>query len=307
MTLPLTLIVITGEIDLSVASILGLASAMLGYLVKHGWPMWRCFVVVILLGAAAGLFNGLLITRLGLPVARRHDRDADALPRARRGHPRPEHRLELPRAVHEHRRQRLRRDASSPGRSAFFLVLAVVFGVVLHLTPLGRSLFVMGANKDAALYAGLPRQADQAAAVRLSGRHLRVRGNPLHLPALDRRPGQRSRARTERRRDRPARRRVDLRRQGLDHRRRSRRVRLRGAPERALPHELPATRVRDRHRLPASDQRPRPQRRLLRAARARGAAPTRSSRGAPSRGVQLMPSALAGAERPAPGRRWSEA
>ena len=55
------------------------------------------------------------------------------------------------------------------------------------------------------------------------------------------------------------------------------------------------------------DQRPRPQRRLLREARAQGAAPTRSSRGASSRGVQLMLSALAGAERPAPGRRWSEA
>ena len=68
MTLPLTLIVITGEIDLSVASILGLASAMLGYLVKDGWPMWQCFVVVILLGAAGGIFNATLITRLGLPA-----------------------------------------------------------------------------------------------------------------------------------------------------------------------------------------------------------------------------------------------
>ena len=37
----------------------------------------------------------------------------------------------------------------------FFLVLAVIFGVVLHLTPFGRSLYVIGQNKDAALYAGI--------------------------------------------------------------------------------------------------------------------------------------------------------
>ena len=41
MTLPLALIIIVGEIDLSVASILGLSSAMLGYLVLHGWSLWR--------------------------------------------------------------------------------------------------------------------------------------------------------------------------------------------------------------------------------------------------------------------------
>src|SRR5215471_19447486 len=54
MTLPLTLIVITGEIDLSVASILGLSSAALGYLVSHDVPIWEAFALVIALGIAAG-------------------------------------------------------------------------------------------------------------------------------------------------------------------------------------------------------------------------------------------------------------
>ncbi|HXT90268.1 MAG TPA: ABC transporter permease, partial [Trebonia sp.] len=39
MTLPMTLIIISGEIDLSVASILGMSSALLGYLCAKGWPM----------------------------------------------------------------------------------------------------------------------------------------------------------------------------------------------------------------------------------------------------------------------------
>ena len=54
MTLPLTLIVITGEIDLSVASILGLSSATLGYLVLHGWSVWPAFAVVLVVGICAG-------------------------------------------------------------------------------------------------------------------------------------------------------------------------------------------------------------------------------------------------------------
>ena len=67
MALPMTLIIISGEIDLSVASILGMSSALLGFLWARHWPMLAIFVVVALLGVAAGLFNGLMVTRVGLP------------------------------------------------------------------------------------------------------------------------------------------------------------------------------------------------------------------------------------------------
>jgi rhamnose transport system permease protein len=39
MALPLTLIVVTGEIDLSVASMLGLSGVAMAELFKHGWPI----------------------------------------------------------------------------------------------------------------------------------------------------------------------------------------------------------------------------------------------------------------------------
>ncbi len=68
MALPMTLIIITGEIDLSVASILGArersSSATCGC---HDWPMALIIVVVLALGIVAGGVNGLLITRVGLP------------------------------------------------------------------------------------------------------------------------------------------------------------------------------------------------------------------------------------------------
>ena len=67
MTLPMTLIIVTGEIDLSVASILGLSSALLGDLVSHGWPVPAAMAAVLVAGTTAGAFNGFLITRSGFP------------------------------------------------------------------------------------------------------------------------------------------------------------------------------------------------------------------------------------------------
>ena len=54
MTLPMALIIISGEIDLSVASMLGMSSAILGVLWSDHWPMLAIFVVVLIAGALAG-------------------------------------------------------------------------------------------------------------------------------------------------------------------------------------------------------------------------------------------------------------
>src|ERR1700731_1971000 len=62
MTLPMTLIVIAGEIDLSVASTLGMSSALLGFLWARHWPMLGIFVLIAVVGLAAGAVNGLLVT-----------------------------------------------------------------------------------------------------------------------------------------------------------------------------------------------------------------------------------------------------
>src|SRR4051812_47307436 len=67
MALPLTLIIITGEIDLSVAAMLGLSSSLLGFLFAHGWNIWPAMLAVLVIGALGGALNGVLITRLGLP------------------------------------------------------------------------------------------------------------------------------------------------------------------------------------------------------------------------------------------------
>jgi rhamnose transport system permease protein len=154
MALPLTMIIIAGEIDLSIASILGLTSALLGWLWTAGWPLELIFPTVLVAGALAGTLNGFLVTRLGLPslavtigtlalyrglafVILGDQAVADFPASYTRYGTTP-----IP-------------GTSIPYPIALFAVLAVVFAVVLHATPFGRSVFAIGANQEAAFFSGI--------------------------------------------------------------------------------------------------------------------------------------------------------
>lgn len=65
--LPMTLLVVAGQVDLSVASMLGLGSALTGALWDAGWAFETIVPVVLLVGVAGGLLNGWLVTKVGLP------------------------------------------------------------------------------------------------------------------------------------------------------------------------------------------------------------------------------------------------
>jgi ribose transport system permease protein len=61
------LVILTAGIDLSVGSVLGLSGCVTAQLLVGGWPIPVAVLVGLLIGAALGLVNGLLVTRLGLP------------------------------------------------------------------------------------------------------------------------------------------------------------------------------------------------------------------------------------------------
>ncbi|RTM02057.1 MAG: ABC transporter permease [Hyphomicrobiales bacterium] len=65
--LAMALLIISGEIDLSVAAIVALASTMMGMAVQAGAGTPVLVAIGIIVGLACGAFNGLLVTRLGLP------------------------------------------------------------------------------------------------------------------------------------------------------------------------------------------------------------------------------------------------
>ena len=82
MALPLTLIVMTGEIDLSVASMLGLSSTLLGYLFEHHWPIALAMVAVLDRRVLRRRAQRRARHQARAAVDRRDDRHAHALSRA---------------------------------------------------------------------------------------------------------------------------------------------------------------------------------------------------------------------------------
>ena len=62
------LVLLLGEIDLSIGSVSGLAAAVLGVgLTQHGWSLPLAIIAAVLTGTVVGLFYGALYTRFGVP------------------------------------------------------------------------------------------------------------------------------------------------------------------------------------------------------------------------------------------------
>jgi rhamnose transport system permease protein len=152
--LPMTLIIITGEIDLSVASVLGLSSAVMGLLWLSGVPLPLILPIVLVLGAVLGAVNGLFVAGFGLPSLAvtigtlalyrglayvvLGDRAVADFPFTWTGNM-----IEaLP-------------GTTVPWVALVVAALAVGFGVVLHATPIGRALFAIGNNDQAATFSGI--------------------------------------------------------------------------------------------------------------------------------------------------------
>lgn len=151
--LMMALIIINGEIDLSVASIMGLAACVLAALHEQGVPVAAGIAVALGVGALCGAFNGFWIAHVGLPslavtlagligyrgVARIlvEDRSIGAFP------------------------DWFNRLGQQPligplplSLILFFLLLAVA-AVVLQSSAFGRYVYVIGNNREVARYSGV--------------------------------------------------------------------------------------------------------------------------------------------------------
>ena len=152
--LPMTLVIITGEIDLSVASVVGLSSATLGLLHEHGVGIVPSFVLALLVGLVCGAFNGFLVSYVGLPSLA-VTIGTLALYRGvalgQRG-PTPVTRVA---AEWAKRASQVLGGSGIPSVMLVFLVLLVVFSLVLHFAPFGRGIYDIGLSSEAAAFAGV--------------------------------------------------------------------------------------------------------------------------------------------------------
>jgi len=154
MALPLSLIVITNEIDLSVASVLGLSSSLLGALWQYKLAMPLVLVTCLAVGALCGLLNGFLIVRFRLPSLAvtigtlalfrgfayiiLGDKAIADFP--------PEY-AEFGIGVVP--------NTFIPRPFVLFIVLTLIFWILLHHTTVGRSIYAIGGNPTAARFSGI--------------------------------------------------------------------------------------------------------------------------------------------------------
>ncbi len=149
----MALLIISGEIDLSVASIIALSSTAMGYAVSIGMGTTELLIIGPLVGLACGAFNGLLVTRFGLPSIVATIGTMSLFrgisyiilgDKAYSGYP---------------------SDFAFFGQGyvywvitfevVLFAVFAIIYTLLLHRTSFGRSVFAIGNNPTAALFSGI--------------------------------------------------------------------------------------------------------------------------------------------------------
>jgi len=151
--LPMALLIICREIDISVAGTLALSSVAMGLAMQAGFPPGTLVLVALATGCVCGLLNGVLVTRFALPsivvtigtVSLYRGLASVVLgDKAFTGYP------------------QLMADWGQgyffgivPREFVVLLVFAAVFALLLHTTSWGRRIYAIGNNPDAARFSGI--------------------------------------------------------------------------------------------------------------------------------------------------------
>ncbi|MBY4592256.1 MULTISPECIES: ABC transporter permease [Rhizobium] len=152
--LPMVLLIIAREIDLSVGSILALTSVIFGLLIQQGAPLLLAIPVTLVAGGICGGFNGVLVTKLGLPSLV-VTLGTMALFRG------VAYILLGSDSINDFPDSFLDFGIDTVGTSPVprtilpFLLLAPIFAISLQKMPLGRRIYAIGGSPDAARYSGI--------------------------------------------------------------------------------------------------------------------------------------------------------
>jgi rhamnose transport system permease protein len=167
-TLPMTLLIVAGQIDLSVGSMVGLIGIVFGLLLNRGVSLWLAIPSALLLGTLLGAINGYIITRLklsslivtlGTLVLFRGIAEG-LVPSAALTHFPPSYTAVASTYVG---------PTLVTVPELIFLILIVVFGLLLHRSTLGRMVYAIGNNEQAARFSGIAVDRVKVALFALSG------------------------------------------------------------------------------------------------------------------------------------------
>ena len=158
--LPMALVIIAGDIDISVAATVALTSVMMGLAKNAGAGPATIILVGLVAGGLCGALNGVLITRFALPsivvtigtlslyrgmaLVILGDGAITGYPKALSllGNGYLGDLIDMP-------------ALQIPIEFVIFVLFAIVFGVVLHKTIIGRRVYAIGANPVASRFSGI--------------------------------------------------------------------------------------------------------------------------------------------------------
>jgi len=160
LALALALLIVCGEIDLSIAATLALSSLAMGFSMRAGAGPWGIAAAALLTGGVAGAFNGALVTRYQLPsivatigtlslyrglaLVALGDQSISGYPEvfSMLGNAYLGQLIGMPWLV-------------IPVEFVVLLLLALAAGLFLHRTTMGRRVYAIGANPVAARFSGI--------------------------------------------------------------------------------------------------------------------------------------------------------
>ena len=146
-------IIINAEIDLSVASMMGLSACALGWFVESGMPMTMALIASITIGAIGGAFNGFWITVVKLPslvVTLAMLIGFRGLARVLIG----DRSIKMfPQWFEDLGQQPL--FLNIPFSVMIFMALLICVVIILEYTGFGRHIYTIGINQNVALYSGI--------------------------------------------------------------------------------------------------------------------------------------------------------
>ncbi len=153
--LPMIFVIICGDIDISVASIIALSSVFMGMASQAGVNTFGLVAVGLFSGMTAGFLNGFIITKFGIPAIAvtlgsmslfRGIAYVILGDKAFTKYP----------TSFAFFGQEYIGNTMIPFELILFFILAIIFGIILHKTTMGRKVFAIGNNSTAARFSGIP-------------------------------------------------------------------------------------------------------------------------------------------------------
>lgn len=154
LAMPMLYIIMCGDIDISVASIIALSAYGVGVAAEAGASTPELVLVALLIGTACGFFNGFMVTKFEMPAIAVTLATQSIYRGISKGILKEHACTTFPESF-GFIGQGLIGDSIIPFSLILYIIIACIFGFYLHKTTYGRKLYAIGNSMEAAKFTGI--------------------------------------------------------------------------------------------------------------------------------------------------------